>query len=553
MFRKSQETQQITLDDRLIFANSQTRRAVDDSRAKLVGDIIYPNIDEDKFAGLFSPTGSRPNIEIRKYVSFLVLARMYRLPETTALEFLRCGALNFQYAIHTTQEDIQPLSESSLRRFRRAIEQYNKENNTDLLKGEFERISKIMGMEMGILPRPADEDKNSVVLVRMDSMMVEAHAKVMTRLEILYMTIVAALRYLLRNDLDSLIPEALAHYMEKDDHNKVLYYRAKEDEKASIQKTRIETTAQEMILLYDKLHMNFMPQFIASVPELSVFDRVYREQITQDENGVRIPKDKHDISADSVQNPFDETVTYRYKRGPHHGSVLNVAEAHDGNGNGVIIHAELASNTTSDNELEKSFLEQLPENGPSIELQTDGGYGSSELEELEKAKNVTRKSTSLTGKKADPIFAEFDIDEEGKKILSCPKGYTPASCAYNENTGAVTATMPNNCCATCPHRDKCKAKVNNKKSKSTVRVKIDTVKRAMHAKQLSSAEFKKAAHDRNASEGIMSVMRRKYDIDHIPVFGRNRASTWIWCSLLSYNAVKYQRYQQWSEKQQKAA
>ena len=121
----------------------------------------------------------------------------------------------------------------------------------------------------------------------MDSMMVEAHAKVMTRLEILYMTNVVALRYLLKNE-------------------------------------------------------------------------------------------------------FDETVTYRNKRGRHHRSVLNVAEAHDGNGNGV---------------------------------------------------NVRRKSTSLTGKKADPVFAGFSTDEEGKKIISCPKGHTPTTCKYNANTGMITATV----------------------------------------------------------------------------------------------------------------
>ena len=552
MFRKSQNVQ-ITLDDRMLFVNNQTKRAVDDSRAKLIGDIIYPNIDEDKFARFFSETGSRPNIEIRKYVSFLVLERMYKMSEANALEFLRCGALNFQYAIHTTQEEKQPLSESSLRRFRRSIEKYNKEHKTDLLKSEFERISALIGVEMGILPGSVDENGNETILVRMDSMMVEAHAKVMTRLEILYMTIVIAIRYLLRNDLEYLIPDALAHYLEKDDHNKVLYYRAKEQDKENIQKSRIEATVQEMVLLYDNLHLNFMPQFIASVPELAVFDRVYGEQVIQDEHGARIPRDKHDISANSVQNPFDETVTYRNKRGPHHGSVLNVAEAHDGNGNGVVIHAELAQNTTSDNDLERKFLEQLPDNGPSIELQTDGGYGSSELEELEKAKNVTRKSTSLTGKKPDPVFADFTIDEDGREILSCPKGHVPTTCKYNENTGMITAIMPDNCCAGCPFRDKCKAKVNNKKSKSTVRVKTDTVKRAKHANALETTEYKKAANDRNASEGIMSVLRRKYDIDHIPVFGLECASTWIWCSLLSYNVVKYQRYQQWLEKQQRAA
>ena len=548
MFRKSQDAQ-ITFDNRLLYINNQTQKAIDDSRAKIVGDFIYPNIDEMKFASLFSDKGSRPNIEIRKYVSFLILERMYRLPEAVALEFLRCGALNYQYAIHSTQDEIQPLSESSLRRFRRAMEQYNEEHKCDLLKEEFERISRKMGMEMGVLPKSVtDEEDQMAVLVRMDSMMVEAHAKVMTRLEILYMTIAIVIRYLLRRKLDSLIPEALAHYLERDDHNKTLYYRAKDVEKKAIQETRIEATVQEMVMLYDVLHNAFTPQFIADTPELSVFERVYGEQVVQDENGNRIPRDKHTISANSVQNPFDVTVTYRDKRGPHHGSVLNVAEAHDGKGNGIVIHAELCPNTVSDNELERKFLDQLPDNGPTIELQTDGGYGSEELEKIEASKNVIRKSTSLTGKAPDPIFAEFTISEDGTSIESCPKGHCPKNCKYNGNTGMITAEMPDNCCNGCPYRDRCKAKVNNKKSKSTVRVKPVTIKRAQHAEKLSTDEYKKAANQRNASEGIMSVLRRKYGIDHIPVFGIDRSSTWVWCSLFAYNAVKYQRYQHNLEK-----
>ena len=84
MFRQSQD-KQMTMSDRLVFANEQTRRAVDGSRAKLVGDNIYPHVDETKFAELFSEKGSRPNIEIAQYVSALVLKRMYNLTDENLL------------------------------------------------------------------------------------------------------------------------------------------------------------------------------------------------------------------------------------------------------------------------------------------------------------------------------------------------------------------------------------------------------------------------------------------------------------------------------------
>ena len=50
------------------------------------------------------------------------------------------------------------------------------------------------------------------------------------------------------------------------------------------------------------------------------------------------------------------------------------------------------------------------------------------------------------------------------------------------------------------------------------------------------------ARKRNGIEGVMSVLRRKYHLDEIPVFGLIRSSLWVWSSLLSYNLVKLQKY-----------
>ena len=554
MFRESQDIQ-ITLDDRMLYINDQTRKALDASRAKLVGDIIYPNIDETKFSDLYSTTASRPNILIRQYVSALVLKRMYRMPDDVLIEFLRCGAMNFQYALHTTQEETQPLSESSIRRFRRKLEAFNEEHGCDLVKEEFERISKMLAVEMGVLHDDpnAGEDDVRPVIVRMDSMEIEAHAKVMPRIEILYMTNVLMIRYLLKKDFADMIPDELSHYYEDGDHNKVMYYRVSDDKKAGVQDTRAAEIIHEMLLLQDALIQNFTPEFLKNVPEYQTFQRVLEEQTRLDDNGCRIPKDKTEISAESVQNPFDTTATYRYKRGHHHGHVMNVAEAVDDDGNGIIIQASVCPNTQTDSRMAEEYVEQLPEDGPAQILTADGAYNSDRLEELASKKNVTVQTTSLTGKAPDDIFGDFTLNSEGTEILYCPAGNSPVSCQYNPKTGYVTGTMPENCCAACPHRMSCKAKVNNKKKKSTIRVTGKMIARAIQARRFSTEEGKKNACRRNGVEGIMSVMRRKYDIDHIPVFSLDRLKVWIWTTLLSYNLVKYQKFKLSLEKSISAA
>lgn len=554
MFRRSQDVQ-ITLNDRMLTANTQTKKAVDSSRAKLVGDIIYPNIDETKFKGLFSEKGSRPNLEIRRYVSALVLKRMYGLSDEVMLEFLRCGALNFQYALHTTQEEKQPLSESSLRRFRRRLEAYNKEQHCDLVKEEFERISEGMAVDMGLLHRDPNSGEGSTepILIRMDSMEIEAHAKAMTRIEILYTANVILLRYLLKKGYEEMIPAELSHYLEEDDHNKVMYYRVSQDKKAGVQDTRVAEAVREMVLLQESFSENFTQKFLSAVPEYQIFSRVLEEQTRINDQGIRIPKDKKEIAADSVQNPFDATVTYRYKRGQHHGHVLNVAEVFDEEGNGIVLHGMVEPNTQSDSQMAEEYMETLPEDGEKILAVMDGAYNSEGLEKLSKEKNVEIQTTSLTGKAPEDILADFVLNKEETEIVTCPVGKTPTVCKYNQKTGKITASMPDNCCASCPHQNECKAKVNKKKNKSTVHVIGKTVARAKQARHFTTEEGKKNARRRNGVEGIMSVMRRKYRVDQIPVFGIERLKTWIWTSLLSYNLVKYQKYKMGFEKQTSVA
>jgi hypothetical protein len=97
--------------------------------------------------------------------------------------------------------------------------------------------------------------------------------------------------------------------------------------------------------------------------------------------------------------------------------------------------------------------------------------------------------------------------------------------------------MPGNCCASCPQWDECKARVNNKKNKSSVKVHVNSVRRARMARNLSTDKMKKAARHRNGVEGIMSVLRRKYGLDDIPVFGIHASGTRVWTSLAAYNIV----------------
>ena len=543
MFRPAEDVQ-MTLTDSLFTANQQTKTAVDGSRAKLFGDVIYPNIDEEKFHHLFSDVISRPNIPIKMYIVALALIQEYQLSIAVFVELLRCGALNFQYALHTTHLESQLLSESSLRRFKNRIQEYNKQHDCDLLKDEVKRIAKIYALDMRLLGHSSDgDDENAVILSRMDSMEIEMRAKTMTRLEIIYTTIVIMIRYLISKDYVELLPQELYHYLKEGDKNSVLYYRVSADKKAGIQESRIADAIHEMVLLQKALLDNFTPAFLEKIEEYLVFQRVLEDQTIIGEDGTRIPKDKKDISPSSVQNPFDTSATYRKKRGQHHGSVLNLVEAIDRNGNGIIMDAELEPNITSDNKMEAAYLESLPDDGPKQVLIGDGGFNGAEVEKLAAQKNVELVTTSLTGKPTDQLYADFVLNDEENEVFTCPGGCQPLNNThFNEETGQITATFDIKCCKDCPYKDRCKAKLNEKKGISTIKLTNKQVRRARQARNLSTDEAREYAKMRNGVEGIMSVMRRKYHLDDLQVFGIERSKPLVWISILAYNANKYGKY-----------
>ena len=168
-----------------------------------------------------------------------------------------------------------------------------------------------------------------------------------------------------------------------------------------------------MGLQQEALSENFTLEFFQALPNT--------KQKQMDDNGKCIPKDKKDISEDSVQNTFDETVIYRYKREQHHGHVLNVAEACDNEGNGIIIHAVVKSNTQSYSRMAEKYVDQLPGDGQNRRLimDMDGAYNSDRLETIVETKDVELQTTSLMRKASEDIVADFNLNEEETEILSC--------------------------------------------------------------------------------------------------------------------------------------
>ena len=97
-------------------------------------------------------------------------------------------------------------------------------------------------------------------------------------------------------------------------------------------------------------------------------------------------------------------------------------------------------------------------------------------------------------------------------------------------------------CTGCLYAPYCKGHDLKRKPLTIVRISLKTIARARTVQFLGTDLAKAMVRKCNGIEGVMSVLRRKYRLDEIPVFGLIRSSTWVWTSLLSFNLVNLQKY-----------
>lgn len=497
MFRAN-DTQQITLYDSYLRLPAHIQRLINKSWAKDFADMVFPAINEERFSVLYSTEYSRPNTPVNVLVGSMLLKEYFGQTEEELLMSIYCDVL-YQYALHLTQEEKPPVSERSWSRFRERLLEYEAKTGIDLMKEEMESLAQILADYMNL--------KGNIK--RMDSLMVASRCKRMSRLELIYTVNANAVRLLNRFGLLEQIPQNCVHYLNEDDHNDVIYRCRGEEAESRLQRTIDEATALKQALESTEL---------TEREEYEHLCRVLRDQTHAGEGTRRVPKDKKDIRSDSLQNPSDPDATFRRKAGENYkGYVGNVVETVNEEGLGIITTMDFEKNIHSDSQFLKDYLAQRKEDAPTETLIADGAYGGEENVRLAAENGVELVATALSGKNPDEVMGEFQLSEDGTKVLRCPMGHVPEKSSYHAKTGVCRAKFARSCCENCPYRDKCRV-IEQKKS-FAVRVSAKMVSRAKTLKKISTDHYRKLTRLRNGIECRPSLLRRRLDVDHIPVYG----------------------------------
>ena len=521
------DSQQLSLFDKLAFMSSRKQQMLEKSWAQAFSDHIFKRINEHIFAPLYSEkSNSRPNAPINVLVSALILKDYNGFTDEDIIASCEFD-FRYQYALHTTSFEDQPVSERSLSRFRSRLSAYELTTGEDLLHKCFVEMAEGMRQYMEISPS----------VKRMDSMMIESNIRKMGRLELLYTCLSNLVKELYRDGKAELL-EGLEHYADPNDRNRVIYH-----EQDIPQADRLQKVIDDAVLLLPKCRDEY-----ADSEDYQLLERAIHEQTKQDDDGKYIPKGKGDgMDSSTLQNPADPDATYRKKAGKEHrGYSANITETVDENGS-IVTDYQYDVNTHSDVDFLREVIEKSEPMEETTAVIVDGAYASEELDELAAEKNIGILTTGLRGRKPREILTSFVISEDGLSVLNCPEGHAPKSSSYIHQSNSIRISFPRCYCENCPHQKECNAKIKTRTA--VVILSLGALAHTKEALRRKDDESMKLIYRiRNGVETIPSVLRRKYNVDHMPVRGKLKTKVFFGLKMFALNFSKLWLYERGLQK-----
>lgn len=517
MFRKND----VSNDQMNLFAKENNwsdykKKRLKQSWAEVFRTKIMPNIDEEPYRVLYSDIGS-PNTPVNILVGLLIIKPLTGDSDDSLLDAVLFNE-KVQYALGVLDDDEDPLSKNMMSNFRKKIYNYEAETGINLFENTLKEINDYL-LEMSKI------DKK---LKRVDSLMISSSCKDMTRTELIYKVNEMFIKLLKKKNKK--IAGRFKNYLEQDNEVKVLY-QTKESEIHA----KLTMLLNESINLYKRYKND---KEVNDTEEFKNLERLINDQYDSDK---KAPKDGKDIKPTSMQTPFDKDATYRFKYKSNKGYVGNVVEAVDEKkGLALITDWDVASNVKSDKEFMKEMIEKKETKDEDV-IVADAAYYSKELKDLAKEKNTEIHPTDLTGyREKETILNEFEMNGDNT-VETCPNGEKALSSKYNEQNNMVYADFAKEKCVNCSKKEKCPIKLL--KTKAKLAKSLNQIERAKLMAERNTEEYKNISHVRSGIEGIPSVLRRTYDIDHRGSKGLPYLRILFSSSILAINIKRIAKYE----------
>lgn len=493
MFRKNKEHEQEKLFSPVNELPSNVKRKLEGHWSSHFYELVFIQIDEEKFEALYHDGYSRPNKPVNELVSLEIIKHLMNLSDEELehayiFDFRVRNALGKEFL----DDNICP---KTFTNFRRRLLEYEENTGRDLLHEVFEDHRDYLQDEFDI----------DASTQRMDSTLIEANIKELSRMDLLGRVVYNFLTDLPEDRLEELPADMdefanrekseLSYELDPEEAPDAMETLAEwagwlvEQFESHSDYTELESFGHLQRALNEQCHRlaeleedddnrddtdpdsdnedsaGWEPhRTLSSVTE----DDTHEDEVEsteseeQDQDSPIELRNPEGIPSDSLHSTHDDEATYRRKRGEEYfGYVTNLAETVDPdveteNPFRLITAVRTDTNNTDDGELLDEDIEDLGFGTGLTDLLVDGGYTHKEVESRCADHGITQHFTGLTGENPAPEDVSFaDAEWDGHRMVACPAGHEPFEQRYMPESGRISGRMAKEFCEDCPQKENC--------------------------------------------------------------------------------------------------
>jgi hypothetical protein len=413
--------------------SEKQRSLLQKTKEKWFYDLVFCNIDESKFRGLYSEKASRPNVAVNILVSALILKELKGISYDELMESMMFD-MRYKTALGFVNIDEEPFSRATLFNFQNRILQYQDESGINLIEQVFDSLS---AQQIKKLKLKAD-------IQRTDSTLVSSNIRKYSRIQLLIEVLIRLEKILDEADKNR-VSEHLQTYL-KTGSDKYVY---------ALKPGDLPRELGQLGKVYHAVHAAIAENNnYETKKEFINFERVYKEHFVIVNEEVN-PKPGEELNSGMLQSPDDQDATYRKKKEQQSkGYTINGTEtANPENPIQLLTDIAVNPNNVDDSVILNERIDTLKEKTPELnELHTDGGYGSEDNDKKLEASEITQITTAVRGR-------ESEIEKKIEQTSQTPDVYT-VKCPQQTVESTPTKQRHKvrfdlNICKQCPLKEKC--------------------------------------------------------------------------------------------------
>jgi len=527
MFRKNQKHLQPPLFSTIASLPEKQQKRLKASWADTFYQEIFMRIEELDFEILYSDSPSRPNVPVNVLVGLEILKAGFNWTDKEMYDNFSYN-MQVRYALgyHNLEEGHFEIRTTY--NFRNRLSSHMQETGENLFEICFAKIT--------------DEQMEAYAIKsgtqRTDSKQIASNIRKMSRLQLLIEVMQRTYRMLEASDKIEYHSEFEQYIKEKSGR---YLYGLKGDK----HQPHIKKIGKVMHRLVSELAAKYEED-----PAFAVLQRVFNEHFIIEEKEIRA-KEGGELSADSLQSPDDLEATFRKKRNEEYiGYVTNITETADpDNELQLILKVQTEANTTDDGTMLAEALPELVERTDLKEMYSDGGYNSTQVDNVCHDEEVELIQTAIRGKtpSKEQVNLEdftFIMNENGEPAqIICPQGQTVAV-EKGSKEGRFKATFIEPECAICDLLAQCQ--MNTLKRQPQKRRLYFTLEqiRVAQRRQRMKQEKKSGRNLRSAVEATVREISCRLGHGRLRVRGKFRVEMTMIASAAMANGRRIWRYQQ---------